>query len=168
MPNLQDVVVEEQKAPFYKQHSQGPPKPPRDPTRLSSTSNLTASTSSLPVSKNDDAPATAVVPDFIWKAPPCRPFAPPATCKMDKRSNSAASIRRHTLQGGLRSNYDKVKMMESLGQSKKALEEGIRCIEQVDQWYKNQLDTIEDQLLIVDQIDEISDQEIVSLNLPIA
>merc|ERR1719412_491878 len=50
--------------------------------------------------------------------------------------------------------------MDNLGQSKKALEEGIQCIEKVEQWYKNQLDAIEDQFLIVEQIDEISDQEI--------
>lgn len=121
---------------------QGPPKPPRDPNRLSmldihSRDIAGGSTSSLPAaiikqSKNAE-------PEFIWKPPP-----PPFVSKHYQRSEKHFTNRRHTLQGGI--DLDKVSKAENLEDKKKTLAQGLVLLDKGRQWFEAQLERVENML----------------------
>ena len=81
----------------------GPPKPPRDPNRLTATNlpklgddsltaasrNIAGSTSSLPA-------ATSEKPQFIWKAPP-PPYIPQSHFEIVNRGNKNSSLGKNDL-----------------------------------------------------------------------
>ena len=77
----------------------GPPKPPRDPNRITSSNlpkmsedslitsrNIAGSTSSLPAAMNARSQNDIVAPQFIWKPPP-PPFISQSHFDLVKRGN---------------------------------------------------------------------------------
>jgi len=141
--------------PELNQPHQGPPKPPRDPSRLSmldlhkshheggrlSSRDIAGSTSSLPAAMNNinhqgmkNGRNDQEI--FIWKAPP-----PPYISRSDHSTNQP---RRRTIQGGI--DIDKVKRTEHLEQAKKVLSGGLSLLHKSSEWYSSQLETVENQL----------------------
>lgn len=123
MPNLQQMPktnISPLTAPKTVEICKGPPKPPRDPSRLSMLdihkNNLGSSTSSLP---------SKVEPDFIWKAPP-----PPFVSKN----------RRNTIQNGF--DIEKAKNLEEI---KQILSNGMSLLDQTKRWYSDQLANLSDE-----------------------
>jgi len=155
---------------------QGPPKPPRDPSRLSmldlhkshhevvrlGSRPIAGSTSSLPAAVNNKNQgginnANGARNDqeiFIWKAPPA-PF-------VSRNDHSNGMPRRRTIQGGI--DIDKVKKVEHLEQAKKVLSGGLSLLHKTSEWYSSQLENVESQLRSAQNIENNLDQ---SENQPI-
>lgn len=139
----------------------GPPKPPRDPKRMSgvfkglvgramSTNSLPASISN--VNFGQHVPRQSEAPLFIWKAPP-PPFVSlqantnepdNVVRRSGRRKAEYHHARRHTLQGGV-----DVAMMRRLNhweEEKSMLEQGLQTINRAKDWYQSRLDEVNQRL----------------------
>jgi len=132
------------------QATQGPPKPPRDPSRVSSLDirrnlpttfamkNVAGSTTSLPAFVHSRTLTNSITPkdtEFIWKAPPA-PFVSQSNLYENPSAVPYSNSRRTAISQAPTDELSSLKYLEGL---KTCLEETIPLVERTADWCKSRL-----------------------------